>query len=213
MVSKSALVGLLILVLGLVVGLAGAVTPVASTSQQSYPLLDTSIRVDPNGYASQNLAMTNGQTVQVNLSIDNQTMFTFDIMNQKQYYVYYGCAPLCAQPLLGGSGTYNEQAGETNPTLLNVTVSPSTPYQGSFTAPADGTYYFVLDNSIGPSWSTYVNANAPGFTTGHFTITATQPVTSYSVNWTLVGLGAAVLLIGGAVATATWESKPKSKAT
>jgi hypothetical protein len=211
MVSKTALVGLLVLVLGLVVGLAGAVTPVASTSQQTYSLLDTSIRVDPNGYASQNLAMTKGQTVQVNLGIDNQTMFTFDIMNQKQYYVYYGCAPMCAQPLIVGTGTFNQQANEAAPTLLNVTVSPSTPYQGSFTAPADGTYYFVFDNAIVPSWATYVNQNSPGFTTGHFTITATQPVTSYSVNWTLVGIGAALLIVGGAVATVSWEAKPKPK--
>jgi hypothetical protein len=187
------------------------VTPVASTSQQSYSLLDTSIRIAPNDYASQNLAMSKGQTVQVNLSIDNQTMFTFDIMNQKQYRVYYGCAPMCAQPMLGGSGTFNQQANEANPTLLNVTVSPSAPYQGSFTAPDDGTYYFVFDNSIGPSWVTYVNTSATGFTTGHFTITATQPVTSYSVNWTLVGIGAALLIVGGAVATVSWEAKPKPK--
>lgn len=188
-------------------------TPVASTSQQNYALLDTSIRVDPNGYASQNLVMTKGQTVQVALSIDNQTMFTFDIMNQHQYYVYYGCAPVCAQPLLGGSGTYYQQAGETTPTLLNQTVSPSAAYQGAFTAPSDGTYYFVFDNSIGPSWDTYVNTSASGFTTGHFTLTSSQSVTSYAVNWTLVGFGAVLLLVGGAVATATWETRPKSKGT
>lgn len=213
MASKTALVGLLILVLGLVVGLAGAVTPVASTSQQSYALLDTSIRVDPNGYASQNLVMTKGETVQVSLSVDNQTMFTFDIMNQGQYYVYYGCAPLCAQPLLGGNGTYYQQAGEATPTFVNATVSPSAPYKTSFTAPADGTYYFVFDNSIGPSWDTYVNQSAPGFTTGHFTLTALQEITTYAVNWTLVGIGALILLVGGAIATATWESRAKPKGT
>ncbi len=186
--------------------------PVASSAQQSFQLLDTSIRVDPNGYASQNLAMTKGETVQINLRIDNQTMFTFDVMDQKQYYVYYGCAPLCAQPMLGGNGTYYEQAGEMNPTFLNQTVSPSASYQGSFTAPADGTYYFVFDNSIGPTWSDYVNQSAPGFTTGHFTLTSSQPVTSYAVNWTLVGVGVVLLLVGGAVATATWEAKSKAKA-
>ncbi len=211
MASKTALVGVLILVLGLVVGLAGAVTPVASTSQQAYSLQDTSIRVDPNGYASQNLVMTKGEAVQVSLSIDNQTMFTFDIMNQKQYYAYWACAPLCAQPLLGGNGTYYQQAGQANPTFLNATVSPSAPYTASFTAPADGTYYFVFDNSIGPSWDTYVNQSASGFTTGHFTLTASQQITTYAVNWTLVGIGAVILLVGGAIATATWESRAKPK--
>jgi hypothetical protein len=195
------------------VGFAGAVMPVASSAQQPFQLLDTSIRVDPNGYASQNLAMTKGETVQVSLRIDNQTMFTFDIMNQGQYYVYYGCAPLCAQPMLGGNGTYNQQAGEATPTLLNVTVSPSASYQGSFTAPSDGTYYFVFDNSIGPSVSTYVNQNASGFTTGHFTLMSSQTVTTYAVNWTLVGVGVVLLLAGGAVATVTWEAKSKAKAT
>jgi hypothetical protein len=213
MVSKIGLVGVLILILGLILGLAGAVTPVASTSQQSYGLLDTSIRVDPNGYYSQNLVMTKGEAVQVRLSIDNQTMFTFDIMNQSQYYVYYGCAPLCAQPLLGGNGTYYQQAGEATPTFLNVTVSPSSAYQGQFTAPSDGTYYFVFDNSIGPTWANYVNQSAPGFTTGHFSLAATQSITNYAVNWTLVGVGVALLLVGGIVATVTWESKPKSKTT
>jgi hypothetical protein len=186
--------------------------PVASSSQQMYPLLDTSIRVDPNDYASQNLAMTKGETVQVNMQIDNQTIFTFDIMDQKQYYAFYACAPLCKQPLLGGNGTFDQQAGEASATYVNSTVTPSTPYQGSFTAPADGTYYFVFDNSVGPSWNTYVNQNAgPAFTTGHFTMAAAQNVTAFAVNWTLVGVGIALMLVGGIVATATWESKPKAK--
>jgi hypothetical protein len=196
-----------ILAVGVVIGIIGAARPLASTSQQPVTLINTAITVDANDYATQSLVMTTGQIVQVALKIDNQTIFTFDIMSQTQYDVWYNCAPRCHQPLLGGNGTYYQQANERTPTLVNATVSPSSPYSAQFTAPSNATYYFVLDNSIGPTWASYLNQDASGSTMGQLTLTSTQAVTDYAVNWPLVGLGAAVTLAGGAIAT--WWPRPK----
>ena len=204
------MVGLVILVVGLIVGVAGALMPVATPSQQSYTLLDSDLSIAANDYQSRNFVLSPGQSVDINLRIDNQTIFFFYIMNQSQYYVFYGCAPTCFQPLLGGNGTFAQQAGESTPTLVNATVSPSQAYSSQFTAPSAGTFYFVFDNSVGANWSQYVNSTG-GETTGHITLTGTKTVTNYSVNWSFVGLGSALLLVGGAVSTATWEKKSRSQ--
>jgi len=163
--------------------------------------------VDPNDYATQSLVMTTGQTIQVSLRIDNQTIFTFDVMNQTQYDVWYNCAPRCHQPLLGGNGAYYQQAKERTPTLVNATVSPSSPYLAQFAAPSNATYYFVLDNSIGPAWANYLNQDASNSTIGQLTLTSMQAVTDYAVNWSFIGLGAVVILAGGAIAT--WWPRPE----
>lgn len=207
MASRIAIVGLAILVSGTIIGIVGVVMPTASTSQQPVALINTGVTVDPNDYATQSLVMIRGQTVQIALSIDNQTIFSFDVMNQTQYDVWYNCAPRCHQPLLGGNGTYYQQANEVTPTQVNVTVSPASPFTASFTAPSNATYYFVLDNSVGPTWTTYLNQNASGSMMGQLTLTSTQAVKDYAVNWSLVGLGGVVTLVGGAIAT--WLPHPK----
>ena len=195
--------------LGTVIGFLGAVTPLKITSQQNVNLINTPISVAPNDYATQSLEMTRGETVHVTLSIENQTIFTFDIFNQSQYYIYYDCAPMCAQPQLGGNGSFSEQAGELTPYQLNVTITPSTPYSGEFTAPTNGTYYFLFDNTIGPSWSSYVNQNATGPTDGQFSLSTTSVINGNSVNWKMLGLGSAMTLAGGIAATMLWGTKSK----
>ena len=88
MISKASSLGFALLLLGIVVGIFGAITPVSSSSQQSIRLVDTPLGVDPNDYATQNLQMVKGQTVNVNLSIDNQSvMFTFDIESDSVLYL------------------------------------------------------------------------------------------------------------------------------
>ena len=191
-------------------GFHGAATPVASTSQQTVHLLNTTFSVIANNYASQSLELTQGETVHIALSIDNQTMFMLDIMNQTQYYTYYDCAPECAQPLLGGVGTYYQQAGEVEPTQLNVTIFPSSPYSGEFTAPTNGTYYFVFDNSVGPTWESYLNQNATGSASGNFSLSSTETVPTHSLNWKMISIGAVLTLSGGGDATAFW-GKPRGK--
>jgi len=207
MPSRVATFGLLILVAGFVTAAVGAATPAASATKQPVTLVSTPVIVGPNDYASQSLALSAGQPLHVGLSIDNMTIFTFDIMNQTQYAVWYGCAPRCHQPLLGGTGTFYQQAKERTPTLLNATVSPSAPLSAQFTAPSNATYYFVLDSSVGPTWSAYLGQNASGYTTGNLTLTTVLWVTGYAVNWPLVGLGSVVTLAGGAVAT--WWPRPR----
>jgi hypothetical protein len=207
-ISKAAYLGFALLIVGIAVGIFGAISPVSSNSQQSVKLVDTPVGVDPNDYATQNLQMVKGQTVNVDLSIDNQSvMFSFDIMNQTQYYIWYGCAPQCYQPLLGGNGTYYQQGNETTPYLVNETVTPSSPYIASFTAPSNGTYYFVFDNSIGASWSTYMNHNASGYTEGSFALSETLSSGRYSANWLFVGLGSVAMLTGGALPALFWQKK------
>jgi hypothetical protein len=207
MSSRVVGIGIAIIIVGVAIGITGVARPLASVLQQPVTLVDAAITVDPNDYATQSLMMTTGQTIQVALRIDNQTIFTFDIMNQTQYDVWYNCAPRCHQPLLGGNGAYYQQANERTPTLVNATVSPSSPYLAQFTAPSDATYYFVLDNSIGPAWANYLNQDAPESTMGQLTLTSTQAVTDYAVNWSFIGLGAVVILAGGAIAT--WWPPPK----
>jgi len=210
MFSKIAGVGLVILMAGAVIGVIGVSRPIASVSQQSVTLVNTAITIDPNDYATQSLIMTAGQAVQVALRIDNRTIFTFDVMNQTQYDVWYKCAPRCHQPLLGGNGTYYQQAGEMAPTLVNATVSPSSPYTAQFIAPSNATYYFVLDNSVGPTWANYLNQDAPGFTTGQLMMSSLQAVTDYAVNWLFVGLGSVLVFVGGAAATWLTHSRRRS---
>ncbi len=212
MFLKGAYIGFVLLILGVVIGIFGAITPISSTSERTVSLVNTPLGIDPNDYATQNLQMTKGQTVNVSLSIDNQsTIFSFDIMNQTQYYIWYGCAPDCYQPLLGGHGTYYQQAKETTPYLVNASVSPSSPYNATFTAPSNGTYYFVFDNSIGASWSTYINHNASGYTIGRFALSEVQPVRVYSANLLFVGLGSVAMLAGGAIPAIFWQKKTDRK--
>ena len=207
MPSRVAGIAMAIIVVGVAIGIIGVARPLASVLQQPVTLVDAAITVDPNDYATQSLMMTTGQAIQVALRIDNQTIFTFDIMNQTQYDVWYNCAPRCHQPLLGGNGAYYEQANERTPTLVNATVSPSSPYLAQFTAPSGATYYFVLDNSIGPSWANYLNQDASHSTMTQLTLTSMRAVTVYTVNWTFIGLGGVVILAGGGIAT--WWQRPK----
>jgi len=209
MPSRTAGVALAIIVAGLVVGVVGISRPSTSVSQQPVTLVSSAITVDPNDYATQSLVMTTGQEIQVAMGISNQTIFSFDIMNQTQYDVWYNCAPRCHQPLLGGNGTYYQQASERVPALVNATVSPSSPYMAQFTAPSNATYFFVLDNSVGQTWADYLNQNATGSTVGQLTVTSMRAVTAYAVNLLFVGLGSVVILAGGAIAT--WFPHPKRK--
>lgn len=227
MVAKLALIGLVILVVGLIVGIYGVYTPVSAQTQSTVTLLNVQASVDANDYQSKNVVLNQGETVNYQASIANTTVFYLYVMNQAQYYNYYGCAPFCYQPLLGGNGNFWQQAGESQGALVNIsTLTPSSPSSGSFTAPSDGTYYFVLDNSIGPNLATYIGSNASNVVCGtsnpfacntvvNLQITTQGTVTTHSANWAVVGIGIALLIIGGAIGTAMWTqpTKPSKPAT
>ena len=213
MVAKSATVGIAILVIGLLIGVYAVYTPVSSMSTVSSTFLSTSLRVDPNDYESQNQVLGQGQTVTYQISIQNQTIFQLAIMNQSQYYTFYGCAPWCrAGNITGPPGAAVGPIVEQNLTsLANVTVTPSASVSNTFTAPSNGTYYFIFDNTVGPSYTTYIGQNASGFTTGQFSLTGNAQQKTNSVNWTILGAGVVLLLVGGAIATVAWDTKPKRK--
>lgn len=210
MVAKAATVGLVILVVGLVVGFYGAYTPVSAQTPTTVSLISTSLKIAPNDYQSRNSQLAKGETVNYQISIQNQTIFQLTIMNQSQYYTFYGCAPFCRVAAnITGVGPVTEQ---NLTSFVNVTVTPSSPVSASFTAPANGTYYFIFDNAVGTSYATYIGQNASGFTTGSFSLTASLTEATSAVNWNLVGAGVVLLIVGGAIATAMWGSgKPKRK--
>lgn len=197
---KSLYAAVVIISVGFIISIYGAsMPPTSSSASGSIVTLRTIIAVDPNDYATQNLLMTKGQPVNFTLNLDNETIFTFDVMNQSQYYIYYSCAPKCAQPLLGGNGSYYAQAHEISPFQLNVTVSRPMPFKGQFIAPANGTYYFVFDNSVGPTWVDYLKQNASGYTVGNFTLTTVAPGKSYSLDWIYLAPGIALMIFGGII--------------
>ena len=211
MVARLATVGLVILVVGLLLGVYAAYAPASSQKATSFSLLNTSLKVDPNDYESQNVQLNKSQTVEIQtLSIQNQTIFNFYIMNQSEYYNFYGCAPFCHTAPSGTNASANGAPNSTMPlaTELNVTgITPSNPYSNhNFTAPTNGTYYFIFDNTIGPSYNTYLYQNATGNTIGQFTLLAYGPVTTHAVNSAFLYSGVALLIIGGAIATAMWDS-------
>lgn len=221
MVAKVALIGLVILVVGLIVGIYGVYSPVSAQKQSTVTLLNTTKLVDANDYASQNIVLDQGQTIQISASITNTTIFGFYIMDQSQYYSFYGCAPWCHTAAnISGVGAVGPQGLTAQVNVTNLT--PSQPYSASFTAPTSNTYYFVLDNSVGPSWATYTGQNASmvACNTGNpfacntqinLQITTPGTVTTHSANWTVVGIGIALLIIGGAIGTAMWGSASRPK--
>jgi len=211
--AKTLGIGVVILLVGLIVGVAGIIYPASAISSQSYTLLpSTTFNVDPNDYQSHNVVLTKGSEVGYTLSLSQNTTGIFDlvIMNQSQYYNYYGCAPACHQPLLGGVGSFYQQAGEATPDLLNKTVTPSTPASGTFAAPSNGTYYFIFDNTVGNNWTSYVNSTGnPAWVT--FALSSTRPVTTHSTNWLIVGPGAILLIVGGAVGSMQAKKKAETQ--
>ncbi len=202
---------MIILCLGVVIGILAAERPITATSQERAELA-TPVNVDPNDYKTESLTMVKGETISFSLQLDNQTIFRLYLMNSTQLSIFDKCAPKCMQPLLGGKGSYYRQAGLTRPALiLNATVSESSPFAGNFTAATSGIYYFVFDNSIGPSWRDYLSQNATGYAIGTFRTSTFQISEIYSPNLQLIALGAIEILIGGAIATLLWEPRIKQK--
>jgi hypothetical protein len=203
MVSTGAIVGLVILIVGLIIGAYAVAVPEHPT------VLSQTLNVDGNGYQSANINMTAGQRAFVQVSIANNTIITFDIMNRTQYYNYYGCAPFCHNGTnVAGCGCNVSNALAAPAYLSNVTVTPSSPASIAFTAPSTGTYYFIFDNTVGPNYSCYISyclgsMVSPSAT---FPTVTTFTVSGYAVNWTLLGLGAGLLILGGLIATILWTS-------
>jgi hypothetical protein len=203
------LIGVVILLLGLSIGLFAFYYPLSSTSTLN-STFSTPVSVDPNDFKSETLSMTKGEVVNYAMQLDNATSIWMYIMNSTQYSIFLKCAPKCAQPLLGGKGTYYEQAGLSRPDyFLNVSISESKPYKSNFTAPTSGTFFFVFDNSIGGNWSSYLGQNATGFKFGTIKMTVFQIATTYAINWDLMIISVVEIILGGVVTTVLWTPRVK----
>jgi len=193
-------VGGVVLAVGLILGIAGVLYPMSASSSVVYPIVTSqTYKVDGNDYHSQGIALSAGETVRIGVTEQNSTVFNFLVMNTTEYRNYYGCAPACHSLPGAPAGPLAS--------LVNATVSPSKPYNSTFTAPASDTYYFVFDNTVGANYSEYYQCNGPAGicngveATGLFSVSTTRSVTKYSTNWPVVGLGALLLVVGGAIGT------------
>jgi hypothetical protein len=208
MASAGAVAGIIILIIGLIVGVYAVIYPVHQS------VLSQTLSIDGNDYQSANFNLTSGERAYIQVSISNNTIFTFDIMNRTQYYNFYTvCAPYCHTGLniVGCSCNVTSNpltAVESKPTLENMTVTSSSPITIDFTAPSSGTYYFVFDNTIGPNYSCYISTclgslvspQATYATVGSFSLSG------YAINWNFLGVGIVLLIIGGLIATVFWRS-------
>jgi len=197
---------------GLAIGLIASYAPVASYSQLS-STFTTPVSAGPNNYEALHLSMTKGEIASYDAVLDNKSAVRLYIFNTTQLALFDKCAPKCVQPLLGGTGAYYQQAGLSRPDLfLNISVSETKPYSGNFSAPSTGVYYFVFDNSVGGSMSSYLAQNATSFETGSLRMTVFQVAAVYSINWDLVLIGVAEMVFGGVLATVFWQPRlPKIK--
>lgn len=212
MASAGAIAGIVILVIGLILGVYAVIYP-------THPaVLSQTLSVDGNDYQSANLNLTSGERAYIHVSISNETIFTFDIMNRTQYYNFYNvCAPFCHTGMnivgCGCNVTSNPlTAVESVVTLANVTVTPSSSATIDFTAPSTGTYYFVYDNTIGPNYSCYIATCLGGLVSPQATYptVGTFSINGYAINWTFLGAGIALLVIGGLIATVLWSSRRRT---
>lgn len=199
-----------ILVVGLILGIYGIIYPASSTTTQTTNIVPSqNYNVDGNGYHSQSVVLSAGQTVQMSTTMNISTLFNFMIMNTSQYRNFYGCAPACHS--LPGA-----PAGKLA-SFVNASVTPSNPYNKPFTAPSADTYYVVFDNSVGKNYTQYTQCYGPAAicngptATGTFSLTQSSSSTSYSTNWTFVAPGAALLVIGGAIGSAGGSGKKTEK--
>jgi len=190
-----------VVVSGLSVGLLAAFNPVSSASQL-HSTFTIPVGVGPNNYMTERLMMTKGEIINFAAVLDNDSAIRLYIMNGSQFSTFFKCAPKCHQPLLGGQGTYYQQAGLSKPDLfLNTSLSLAKSYAGNFTSPTSGPIYFVFDNSLGESNIDYVAQNATGFAVGSIRMTVFGIATSYAINWDLVAIGVGEILVGGIAAT------------
>ena len=119
-----------------------------------------------------------GQKISYTVTVSNYTasegpLFLY-VQNESTFVAWGGCAP-CA-------GT-NEQ---------NQSLSQSSPYSFSWTVPASGSYYFVLDAS-------YYNASAAASFSATHVSTSTSQSTQTTPNTSLDYAGVIVAVVGAIV--------------
>lgn len=186
--SQLVAVGAVVLLVGVAIAFYGLSTPLTQTNTTTTTttqalVRDTSRVVSTNGFWAMGAAnVAEGESVTGSVSVSNYSasdgpIFLY-VQDEPTFINWGGCAP----------------CGVTS--AVNATLSPSGTYSISWTAPAAGSYYFVLDAS-------YYNAAAPatfsaaGVTTASVQSTQTSPNTTYNyVGFAVAVLGAIVLAAG-----------------
>jgi hypothetical protein len=151
----------------------------ATTTSTDAVVRNTNRVVSPTGFWAMGAANLNqGEPITGTVSVSNFTaskgpIFVY-VQNESSFIAWGGCAP----------------CGATN--ALNQSLPSSGTYTISWTAPAAGSYYFVLDDS-------YYNAAAPASFSATGTTSATSQVTQTIPNTTADYGGFALAVIGAIV--------------
>ncbi|SRR5579875_109501 len=179
-----AIIGIVILIIGIALVGYGASTPIKQTTTQTttqdVALSPQTTRViDANGVWSPGAqVLSKGEAITATFTLSNYSasqgpVFLY-VQNISQFIKWGGCAPC------------------TSPSLLNQTLPSSGTYTLSWTAPADGSYYFTFDDeAYGAAASAQFSASGNNV--------SSVPITTTSQNTTLLYSGAALIVIGAIV--------------
>ncbi len=181
--------GIVVLLIGVAIAVYGLSTPESQTTTTTTTttqalVRDTSRVVSPNGFWAMGAAnVVQGESVTGSVSVSNYSksdgpIFVY-VLDEPTFIDWGGCAP----------------CGESH-AAVNASLSTSGSYSISWTAPAAGSYYFVLDSS-------YYGAAAPASFSAsgvaNTSVQSTQSVPNSTFNYAgfaIAVLGAIVLAAG-----------------
>ena len=200
-----AVVGVVVLLIGLGVWAFAAYSPVPSstttTTSTANVVPTTNRNIDPNGDWSHGVSLQAGEVVTGTATIQSFNASAgpafFYFMNESIFIDWGGCAP-CTEP---SSAVGHLATGA----LHNATISSSGTYSFSYTVPSTGAYYLVFDNeAYGQSALATLTANG----------VYESPVTAASpyVGGYLPLIGVAIAVIGIIIAALSVAMKGTSKA-
>ncbi|MHB8565837.1 MAG: hypothetical protein ACYC7D_05830 [Nitrososphaerales archaeon] len=184
MKTTMAILGIVILVIGVALVGYGASSPIKQTTTQTttqdVTLTPQTTRViDPNGLWSPSAqVLSKGEAITATFTVTNYTssqgpVFLY-LQNISQFIAWGSCAPC------------------TSPSLTNQTLPSSGTYTLSWTVPANGSYYFTIDDE------SYGAAASAQFSSSGNAVSSV-PVTTTSQNTTLLYSGAALIVVGAII--------------
>ncbi|MDA4128807.1 MAG: hypothetical protein OK422_05095 [Thaumarchaeota archaeon] len=199
MKSSVVMAGVVVLIVGFAIAGYGLATPGKQTNTSTTTATVAAVRntnrvVAANGFWAMGAAnLSQGQTVTGTVSVSNFSaakghVFLY-VLNESSFIGWGACVPCSA----------------TN--YLNKSLPTAGTYSFTWTTPASGSYYFVLDDNYysAAAPATFV-ANAAGATT--FTTTQTNPNSTLDYGGVAVAVLGAVILGVGLVAGSPDKKQP-----
>ncbi len=176
--------GLLVLVVGIAIAAYGLATPTTQTSSTTTSTTaavvpSTNRVISTSGFWAMGAAsLTPGESVTGTVTVSNYSsskgpIFVY-IQNEPAFIAWGACAPC---------GGQNE---------LNKSLSSSGSYTFTWSAPAAGSYYFVLD-------AEYYNAASPASFSAVGTTSATVQTSQTSPNTSLDYAGVGIAVVGAVI--------------